>query len=184
MEVSKSSVKGGVINGSGKNVRARQALEWMQTHPFLCKKTNIKNIGNCLAREYGGTCSSFIQVVNRLLRKGLVKRSNGKRRADFRINYFHPEVPADIIKSAPEEDKRFISDVYDRADKMCGKVDNEGAIETTIEKPAPIEEPTIIEEPVATPAQAEEPVVEQTLPVEVKQTKQGTQITFTIDISL
>lgn len=184
MEVSKFSVNGGVINGSGKNVRARQALEWMQTHPFLCKKTNVANISNCLARQYGGTCASFTQVFQRLLKKGLVKRSNGKRRADFRINYFHPEVPEDIIKSAPEEDKRFISDVYDRADKMCGKVDSEGAIETPIEKPAPIEEPTIIERAVVTPAQAEEPVVEQTLPVEVKQTKQGTQITFTININL
>lgn len=187
MEVSKLSYEGDAINGTGgednKSVKQKM-LEWLQANPDKCKRTNKKILSRQLADSLNGSESTFMCYLTNGLRDGIISRSGGKMRANFRINYFHPQIPQSLINSASDDDKKFIAEVHERAEETGGVVDNAGAIETPIEKPAPIEEPTIIERAVVTPAQAEEPVVEQTLPVEVKQTKQGTQITFTININL
>ena len=187
MEVSKFSYEGDAINGTGQEDGISQKvkmLKWLQDNPNKCKSTNMKVMSRQISDSIGGSEGTYLTYLMRAMSDGLLSRTGGKRKGNFRINYFHPAIPKELIDTASEEDKRFIAEVHERAEKAGGTVDKEGAIETPIEKPASIEEPTIIERAVVTPAQAEEPVVEQTLPVEVKQTKQGTQITFTININL
>lgn len=167
----------------GKSCKLKM-FEWMQSNPNRCKDTNMRVLARQMSNSLSGSYSTFLAYLMRGTKEGTISRSGGKKRGNFRINYFHPGVPKELLDTASEEDRRFIAEVHERAEKTGGVVDNAGAIETPIEKPAPIEEPTIIERAIVTPAQAEEPVVEQTLPVEVKQTKQGTQITFTININL
>ena len=187
MEVSRITYNNLPLDGTGgedgKSYKLKM-FEWMQSNPNKCKSTNMRILARQMADSLSGSSSTFLAYLTRGMREGTISRSGGKMHANFRINYFHPNVPKGLLDTASEDDKRFIAEVHERAEKTGGTVDNEGAIETSIEKPAPIEEPTIIERAVVTPAQAEEPVVEQTLPVEVKQTKQGTQITFTININL
>ena len=72
-------------------------LLWMKAHPERCRKTNIKNlawtIGMDKDRPVQATNASIQTFIVRLIRKGLVIRSGGKHRADFVINYGHPEMP-------------------------------------------------------------------------------------------
>ena len=187
MEVSKITYNNLPLNGTGgedgKSYKLKM-FEWMQSNPNKCKNTNMRVMARQMADSLSGSVSTFLAYLMRGMKEGTISRTGGKKRGNFRINYFHPSIPKELLDTASEDDKRFIAEVHERAEKTGGTVDSEGAIETPIEKPAPIEEPTIIERAVVTPAQAEEPVVEQTLPVEVKQTKRGTQITFTININL
>lgn len=187
MEVSKITYDNLPLDGTGgedgKSCKLKM-FEWMQSNPNRCKNTNMRVLARQMSNSLSGSYSTFLAYLMKGVKDGTISRSGGKRHGNFRINYFHPGIPKELLDTASEDDKRFIAEVHERAEKAGGTVGNEGAIETPIEKAAPIEEPTIIERAVVTPAQAEEPVVKQTLPVEVKQTKQGTQITFTININL
>lgn len=174
MEISKLSYEGDAIDGTGsddnKSCRIKM-LEWVQANPDKCKHTNMTTLSHQLGIALGGSDKTFLTYLAKSLKEGVLSRTNGKRRADFKINYFHPAVPKGLLDTASDEDKQFIADVHERASKMGGKVDSEGAIETpSIEWPEEDE--------------AQEIPVEQSLPVEVKQTRKGTQITFTININL
>lgn len=173
MEVSKITYGNLPLNGTGgedgKSCKLKM-FEWVQSNPNRCKNTNMRVLARQMADSLSGSYSTFLAYLTRGVKEGTISRVGGKKRGNFRINYFHPSVPKELLDTASEEDKRFIAEVHERAEKTGGTVDNEGAIETKL----PVkEQPKVVE-----------PKIEQALPVEVKQTKQGTQITFTININL
>ena len=173
MEVSKLSYDGDAINGTGQEDGISQKvkmLKWLQDNPNKCKSTNMKVLSRQISDSIGGSQGTYLTYLMRAMSDGVLSRTGGKRKGNFRINYFHPSIPKELIDSASEDDKRFIAEVHERAEKAGGTVDKEGAIETKL--------------PVKRQIKVTEPKIEQTLPVEVKQTKQGTQISFTININL
>lgn len=181
MEVSKVTYNNLPLDGTGgedgKSCKLKM-FEWMQSNPNRCKSTNMRVLARQMADSLSGSYSTFLAYLMKGVKDGTISRSGGKRHGNFRINYFHPNIPKELLDTASEEDKRFIAEVHERAEKTGGAVDNEGAIETKI--------PDIVatEPPVITKDRMIREEIEQTLPVEVKQTKQGTQITFTININL
>lgn len=72
-------------------------LLWMKAHPEKCKNTSTmglaKTIGLDKDRPLRNTTGSIDQYIRRLIRKGLVIRNGGLRRADYKINYGHPDMP-------------------------------------------------------------------------------------------
>lgn len=173
MEVSKITYNNLPLDGTGgkdgKSCKLKM-FEWMQSNPNRCKDTNMRVLARQMSNSLSGSYSTFLAYLMRGTKEGTISRSGGKKRGNFRINYFHPGVPKELLDTASEDDKRFIAEVHERAEKAGGTIDNEGAIETKL--------------PAKRQIKVTEPKVEQTLPVEVKQTKQGTQITFTININL
>lgn len=188
MEVSKVTYNNLPLNGTGGEDRKSYKLkmfEWMQSNPNRCKNTNMRVLARQMSDSLSGSYSTFLAYLTRGVKDGTVSRSGGKRRGNFRINYFHPSIPKKLLDTASEDDKRFIAEVHERAEKVGGTVDSEGAIETGLPTVAVTEPPIITKDRmIREEIKQALPVEEQSLPVEVKQTKRGTQITFTININL
>lgn len=186
MEVSKVTYNNLPLNGTGgedgKSCKLKM-FEWMQSNPNRCKNTNMRILARQMSDSLSGSYSTFLAYLMRGMKDGTISRSGGKKRGNFRINYFHPGVPKELLDTASEDDKRFIAEVHERAEKVGGTVDSEGAIEA---KPLDIvaTEPSARDRMIMEETEQALPVEEQALPVEVKQTKKGTQITFTININL
>lgn len=138
-------------------------LRWMQQHPNAMFDTNI----TAMSQQITGfsTATSIAQTIERMLRKGFIDRSGGKRRADFYINYYHPQLPPVIMENAPEEVKETIA-------HNAEITKAEEVVENTLKEEAAVEP-----EPVA-----------QTIPVEVPvevSTKDGEKkISITINLNL
>jgi len=150
---------------------AYRILRWLQDNPHQARNTNIAQI----ARAYPemGVSEGYIRVVlNRLLKENKLIRGNGKRRANFRINYFAAGIPRELLDSAPEEDKAHIKRVIDEVEERQSMgepctLGNEGEITTPIE---------------ITPREEVEQISDS--PVEIKKTKKGTTINISITINL
>ena len=77
-------------------------LKWMQAHDRALSNTNIKQMSNTMAVELSGhKASSLAERMNYMINHQMVYRFGGKRRANFRINYLHKDIPPDVIDSAP-----------------------------------------------------------------------------------
>lgn len=148
---------------------ALRVLRWMQAHPNAMFDTNI----TAMSQQITGfsTAISIAQAIEKLLKKGLLDRSGNKRRADFYINYYHPQMPPEILENAPEGVKEAIAHNL------------EVMKEETLPAPEEIVANTIEKEAVVEP----EPVV-QTVPVEIPvevSTKDGEKkISITINLNL
>lgn len=158
-------------------------LQWMIENENRLTNTNITQLARSMVLS-GPTQGCQIQTlrvyINRMVDKQLIYRHGGKRRAQFRINYLHKDVPPDIIDRAPKsvqlEVKRTIKGVTE------GKyLDDVGCIVTPPKPEAPKEEDQ------STPAEevSDTPTETNTeLAVPVKVTKDGKTLNITININL
>lgn len=195
MEISKLIYKGNAIDGTSHREYGsvkRAIIKWMQQHPDKCKHTTIEAMITQAGRDLDIQKDSIRSCLTRGKRQGWVDWFGTKYSKTIRVNYFHPSLPQEVIDNAPEEEKNHILEVFSRAEEKNGTVGASGEI-TTVEDSvepsapdtAPVELPIITEDrTIKEETEQALPVEEQTLPVEVKQTKHGTQITFTININL
>ena len=74
-----------------------KVLLWMKAHPERCRNTTTMGLARTIGldkdRPVQATTGSIDQIIRKLIKKGLVIRDGGRFRADFRINYGHPEMP-------------------------------------------------------------------------------------------
>ena len=87
-------------------------LVWLKEHPKAGYNTSCTNLAKTigLARDFKSSTStgSIDQVIRRLVRMGLIMKHNiNLIRADYLVNYGHPDMPAfineGVIKEAKEE---------------------------------------------------------------------------------
>lgn len=102
MEVSKLTIDKRWLHQQSKQT---DMLLWMQNHPNKLHDTTITNIVHTMALdkdfELGLTEGSANQVFYALMRRGLVARNRERGRADFYINYYHPDLPPIVREKQP-----------------------------------------------------------------------------------
>ena len=84
-------------------------LLWMQNHPNKLYDTTITNIVHTMALDKDFnlelTEGSANQVFYALMRRGLVGKDRDKKRANFYINYYHPDLPPIVLEGVPKTNK-------------------------------------------------------------------------------
>lgn len=160
-------------------------LVWMQNHEGQLNNTNIKHIARTmvLSDEMSGHKeSSLCERMNYMLNNQMVYRYGGKRRANFRINYLHKDIPPDVLDGAPKsvqlDVKRTLKGISEGQ-----YLDDVGCIVT----PAKPEEPKEVEStdtPVSeAPAKPAETNQEIAVPVKVERDGRSINITVTINLN-
>lgn len=159
-------------------------LLWMQKNDGQLRNTNIKKLASTmvLSGEMSGhKLSSLCERMNYMLNNQMVYRYGGKRRATFRINYLHKDIPPDVIDGAPKsvqlDVKRTLAGVNEGQ-----YLDDVGCIVT----PAP-EAPKELKstdkpasEAPATPAETNQEIA---VPVKVERDGRSINITVTINLN-
>ena len=83
-------------------------LLWMQNHPNKLYDTTITNIVHTMILDkdfdLGLTEGSANQVFYALMRRGLVGKDREKKRANFYINYYHPDLPPVVKERQPKQE--------------------------------------------------------------------------------
>lgn len=110
-------------------------LKWMQEHEGTqtLKKTTNHNIADkiCALPDVTNGLVSIEQTMSKMIRNKVIYRDKYPHGvcADFRINYWHKSIPADILANAPVEVKRAMTKTID--DMRPGQyMDNEGCVVT------------------------------------------------------
>lgn len=110
-------------------------LKWMQEHEGtqILKKTTNHNIADkiCALPDVTNGVTSIEQAMSKMIRNKVIYRDKYPHGicADFRINYWHKSIPADILAKAPVEIKRAMAKTID--DMKAGQyMDNEGCVVT------------------------------------------------------
>lgn len=110
-------------------------LKWMQEHEGTqtLKKTTNHNIADkiCSSPDVTNGLTSIEQAMSKMIRNKVIYRDKYPHGvcADFRINYWHKSIPADILANAPVEVKRAMAKTID--DMKPGQyMDNEGCVVT------------------------------------------------------
>lgn len=110
-------------------------LKWMQEHEGTqtLKKTTNHNIADkiCALPDVANGVTSIEQAMSKMIRNKVIYRDKYPHGvcADFRINYWHKSIPADILANAPVEVKRAMAKTID--DMKPGQyMDNEGCVVT------------------------------------------------------
>lgn len=110
-------------------------LKWMQEHEGTqtLKKTTNHNIADkiCALPDVTNGITSIEQAMSKMVRNKVIYRDKYPHGicADFRINYWHKSIPADILANAPVEVKRAMTKTID--DMTPGQyMDNEGCVVT------------------------------------------------------
>lgn len=164
-------------------------LKWMQSHEGKLKKTTGQNIAASIAELDDVESGEVIiaQVISKMVGCNVIYRDKypGKVYSDFRINYWHKSIPADILSEAPIEVKRAMAKTIDSMQENQ-YMDDEGCVVTpnSVEKsedPFTEDDTTTsepIEEPIDTdnmPAPIEEPVIiSRAEPVDISKTETTT----------
>lgn len=180
-------------------------LKWMQDNPNQLKKTTGQQIAAKVASLDDETSGEvgIAQVLSKMIKCNVVYRDKYDKSvySDFRINYWHKSIPADILAAAPAEVKRAMAKTID--DMQPNQyMDDEGCVVTpnAVEKVEedPFNEdgetPTV-EESVEkmekdygvtiadTASVIEQPTTQEvSVPVEVK--KDGKQITVNLSLTI
>lgn len=180
-------------------------LKWMQDNPNQLKKTTGQQIAAKVASLDDETSGEvgIAQVLSKMIKCNVVYRDKYDKSvySDFRINYWHKSIPADILAAAPAEVKRAMAKTID--DMQPNQyMDDEGCVVTpnAVEKVEedPFNEdgetPTVEESlekmekdygvTVADTASViEQPTTQEvSVPVEVK--KDGKQITVNLSLTI
>jgi hypothetical protein len=182
-------------------------LKWMQNNPNQLKKTTGQQIAAKVASLDDETSGEvgIAQALSKMIKCNVVYRDKYDKSvySDFRINYWHKSIPADILADAPAEVKRAMAKTID--DMQPNQyMDDEGCVVTpnAVEKTEdPFSEdgttPTV-EESVEkmekdygigmvfaedTASVFEQPTTQEvSVPVEVK--KDGKQITVNLSLTI
>ena len=81
-------------------------LEFMQSHPKLCRNTNIRNMAKAMLLDKDlniGTQMAIETTTRKMVESQMINRFGGKRRANFFINYLHKDIPPYILENMPDE---------------------------------------------------------------------------------
>ena len=144
------------------------------------RDTSVRALGELLADKLEILPHSVQVAITALCKKGIVNRYKTEgHRADFKINYFSPLLPAGFVDGASDTEKEYIKKVYAMAEKRrtegaTAYVDGSGVVvsktqqeekpEEPAEEPeeakAP-EEPETTEEPEEGPQESEEETEEK-----------------------
>lgn len=159
-----------------------QMLLWMQKNERHLKNTNIKGIVTAmsLSGDLEGYKSSYLaERINYMINHQMLYRYGGKRRATFRINYLHVNIPPDVLENAPKdvqlEVKRTIGGM-----KEGQYLDDVGCVVTpAAEKPKEETEAKPAKEESTTPVETPQEIL---VPIEAKQ--DGKTLKLTINITL
>ena len=169
---------------------AWRVLRYLQTHPKACRQTNARTIvkGIMLSTRGEGAESSLNCKISSLVKKGVILKVNvagaGKgQRADYVINYFHPELPSGLFDLAPEEDKKRVQDKLNEATKNGGAVDKFGAITVVDESVKQEQEDDGTEDREEVQIEQKSDTIKENL-VTVKQTEKGLELTINLNISI
>lgn len=108
-------------------------LKWMQSHEGKLKKTTGQNIAASIAALDDIESGEVIiaQVISKMVGCNVIYRDKypGKVYSDFRINYWHKSIPADILSEAPIEVKRAMAKTIDSM-QANQYMDDEGCVVT------------------------------------------------------
>lgn len=106
-----------------------RVLRWMQNNPNATRH----KLGTEIAKEVGATCNygdgTLQLALGKLVKKGIVYRTRADRGYDYRINYWHKEIPKVILDNAPLEIQKKMKE---KLNKMTDDqyLDDEGCITT------------------------------------------------------
>lgn len=190
-------------------------LKWMYEHKNMCRDTNITLIAKAIMLDKDRPRifvqeDTICQRFTGLLRKELVYRFNGKRRATFVVNELSPLLPQSVVEILPEDVKekrkmleraRTQSLAYESAKQetvqqpsqeseapcsasqsLTEGISNEDTKEEIVEDTKDAQS----EEVVACPLEAQkEETATISAPVEIKKQKDGSiNLTITLNINL
>lgn len=83
-----------------KQGNAYEILKWLKSHPEKLHNTNCTFLAKAMKLdkdfELNMQEEGITQSLEKMLRRGWIKRYNGIRRASFAINYLHPDIPTKI----------------------------------------------------------------------------------------
>lgn len=168
-----------------------RVLRWMQNNPNATRH----KLGTEIAKEVGATCNygdgTLQLALGKLVKSGIVYRTRADRGYDYRINYWHKEIPKVILDNAPLEIQKKMKE---KLSKMTDDqyLDDEGCITTpnAVEKTedpfsenvvtAPYE-PGTFEHPIES---EKDPWEEDTATVPLKITKSDDGKQITVNLSL
>ena len=202
MEVRKVTFLKSTLNQTG---TIGKLLMWMQDNPKQTRNTNLKQMARTYCMTHYGNSDSIAQSLQRMLNNQMITRTNGKRRSQFFINYFHPQMPGYIKQRAPKEDKERIERIKAMAMQQNQYVDDIGCVVTEPEKEA--QEPEVDTTPEPTPEPELEvqkttesnPVVEEetlesssdaseenstSAPITIRETERGLSISITLNLNI
>jgi hypothetical protein len=108
-------------------------LKWMQNNPNQLKKTTGQQIAAKVASLDDETSGEvgIAQALSKMIKCNVVYRDKYDKSvySDFRINYWHKSIPADILADAPAEVKRAMAKTID--DMQPNQyMDDEGCVVT------------------------------------------------------
>ena len=202
MEVRKVTFLKSTLNQTG---TIGKLLMWMQDNPKQTRNTNLKQMARTYCMTHYGNSDSIAQSLQRMLNNQMITRTNGKRRSQFFINYFHPQMPGYIKQRAPKEDKERIERIKAMAIQQNQYVDDIGCVVTEPEKEA--QEPEVDTTPEPTPepelkvqkTTESKPVVEEetlesssdaseenstSAPITIRETERGMSISITLNLNI
>lgn len=108
-------------------------LKWMQEHEISLKNTTAHHIASRIAAlpdvENGEL--TIEQVFGKMVKCNIIYRDHHERSllSDYRINYWHKSIPADILADAPVDVKRAMAKTIDNMEDNQ-YMDDEGAVVT------------------------------------------------------
>lgn len=202
MEVRKVTFLKSTLNQTG---TIGKLLMWMQDNPKQTRNTNLKQMARTYCMTHYGNSDSIAQSLQRMLNNQMITRTNGKRRSQFFINYFHPQMPGYIKQRAPKEDKERIERIKAMAMQQNQYVDDIGCVVTEPEKeaqepevdttPEPTPEPDLkVQETVESNPTVEEETLESSsdaseenttsAPITVRETERGLSISITLNLNI
>jgi hypothetical protein len=179
-------------------------LKWMQNNPNQLKKTTGQQIAAKVASLDDETSGEvgIAQALSKMIKCNVVYRDKYDKSvySDFRINYWHKSIPADILADAPAEVKRAMAKTIDDMqpnqymdDEGCVVTPN--AVEKTEDPFNEAEETPTVEESVKkmekdygvtvadTESVFEQPTTQEvTVPLDIK--KDGKQITVNLSLTI
>lgn len=169
-------------------------LKWMQGNPNACKH----KLGTEIARAAGESCNfgdvTLQLALSSLIKRGVVYRSDADRGFDYRINYWHKDIPAFILDNAPVDIQKKMKE---KLNKMTEDqyLDDEGCITTpnAVEKTGDPFSENIVTVPYTArkPGTFEKPIKSEkdpweedatTVPLKITKSDDGKQITVNLSL--
>lgn len=156
----------------------------MQEHPRALNNTNAKVLANSMSIE-GVKPRSTQQYIHRMVNNQMLHKCGNKKRATYRINYLHKDIPPEVLEAAPLEERMAVKRQLGSM-KSGQYLDDDGCIVTPMPDFTP--EGQKSQEDQSTPAEAVEATpaetIEANVPVKVKTDGSNLNITINLNIKL
>lgn len=127
-----------------------EVLLWMREHPTQCRQVNAKELAHAMrlddGHEFLSSEKTLYNCLTTMQQKGFIERRNGSRRADFFINYQHPQLPYEVREAMEEQSttaEQTVVDADKRIREEIAESDAPGTEEPTAETVCP--EPITVE---------------------------------------